>query len=156
MSIKGSTAFIGQYVFGANSGSPLVVTNNALAQGISYNEVSNTSALAITTTLGVIGSSTVTPVAGTYLVVFSCGITASNTSTNNLSVELYVGGTAQPDTLRRVTPLSGGVGSSFQYINASLNKIVTVNGSQAIAVQAQTSSGTVTVTGLTFDIVRLA
>jgi hypothetical protein len=156
MAIKGSTALIGQYVFGANNGSPLVVTNNALAQGISYNEVSSSSALTINNTLGVIGGSTVTPVAGTYLVIFSCNITASNTSTNNLSIQLYVGGTAQPDTVRQATPISGGLGASFQYANSSLNKIVTVNGSQAIAVQAQTSSGTVTVTGLTFDVVRLA
>jgi hypothetical protein len=41
-------------------------------------------------------------------------------------------------------------------MNGYLNKIVTVNGSQAIAVEAVTSAGTITVTGLNFDVVRIA
>jgi hypothetical protein len=38
----------------------------------------------------------------------------------------------------------------------STNKLITVNGSQAIALEAVSSAGTVTVTGLNFDVVRIA
>jgi hypothetical protein len=158
MAFKGSILFSGQYINapGVNSGAPLVDNGNTLGFGLYNNEVSSSTATTVNTTNGVITSSTVTPVAGTYLVIFSCNITASSAGGNILTVQLYVGGTAQADTKRQVTPFSSAFGATFQYMNAALNKIVTVNGSQAIAVQAVTSAGTVTITGLNFDVVRLA
>jgi hypothetical protein len=139
------------------AGAPLSITSGqVLTSGITNTQVSSSSAITVTTTAGVIGSSTTTPAAGTYLVMFSCNITASSAGGNILSVELYVGGTAQADTLRQITPTSGGGFATFQYGALSLNKIVTVNGSQAIAVEAATGSGTVTVTGLSFSVVRIA
>jgi hypothetical protein len=89
-------------------------------------------------------------------VIFSCNITASSAGGNTLNVELLVGGTAQADTLRQATPTSAGAFSAFQYMNSGFNKIVTVNGSQAIAVQGQTTAGTVTITGYDLSIVRIA
>ena len=139
------------------AGAPLSINSSqVIVSGVTNTEVSSSSALSVSTTNGVIGSATTTPAAGTYLVVFSCNITASSFGGNVLTVQLYVGGTAQADTKRQVTPFSSAGLATFQYMNAALNKIVTVNGSQAIAVQAVTSAGTVTVTGLNFDVVRLA
>jgi hypothetical protein len=156
--IKGSILFQGQYISatGVNSGAPLIDNSGALGFGLYNNEVSSSTAITVTTTNGVIGSSTVTPVAGTYLVMFSCNITASSAASQTLTIQLYVGGTAQADTKRQITPENGGTLATFQYMNGYLNKIVTVNGSQAIAVEAVTSAGTITVTGLNFDVVRIA
>jgi hypothetical protein len=156
--IKGSTIFVGQYIFGATAGAPLSVNSagNAVAQGLTNNEVNSTSALTVSTTAGVIGGATVTPAAGTYLVIFSCNITASSAGGNTLSVTMTVGGTAQADTKRSATPFSSAALATFQSMSLATNKIVTVNGSQAIAISSVTSAGTVTVTGLTFDVVRIA
>ncbi len=158
MPITGSILFQGQYINapGVNSGAPLVDNGGNLAFGLYNNEVNSTSALSISTTVGVIGSSTVTPVAGTYLVMFSCNISASSAAGNILSIEMYVGGTAQADTLRKAMPTGTGAFNAFQNMSISTNKIVTVNGSQAIAIEASSSAGTVTVTGLNFDVVRIA
>jgi len=156
MGTQSQTLFNGQYIFNITDGAPLISSGSVLSSGLYNTEVSSSSALSISTTLSVLGGATVTPPAGTYLVVFSCNFTASSAGGNVITTQLYVGGTAQADTKRQVTPLSSGALSTFQYMGSSLNKIVTVNGSQAIAVEAQTSAGTVTVTGLNFDVVRIA
>jgi hypothetical protein len=141
----------------SNAGAPLSITSGqVVTPGIYNTEVNSSSALTISTTNGVIGGATVTPAAGTYLVVFSCNLTASSTGGNVITTQLYVGGTAQADTKRQAIPQSGAAFAAFQYMNMSLNKIVTVNGSQAIAVEAVTSAGTITVTGLNFDVIRVA
>lgn len=141
----------------SNAGAPLSINSSqVLVPGITNSQVTSSTAIAVTTTAGVIGSATVTPAAGTYLAMFSANITASSAGGNTLSLELLVGGTAQADTLRQITPTSSAAFSTFQYGNSTFQKIVTVNGSQAIAVQAQTSAGTVTVTGFDFTVVRIA
>ena len=158
MPINGSILFQGQYINapGVNSGAPLVDNGGNLAFGLYNNEVNSSAAITVTTTNGTIGSSTVTPVAGTYLVIFSCNITASSAAGNVISIQIYLAGTAQADTKRQAMPTGTGAFAAFQNMSLSTNKIVTVNGSQAIAVQAVTSAGTVTVTGLNFDVVRLS
>jgi hypothetical protein len=139
------------------AGAPLSITSGqVITPGIYYNEVNSSTAITVTTTVGVIGSATVTPAAGTYLVVASGNITASSAGGNTLTFQLYVGGTAQADTKRTATPTGSAAFSTFQNMSISTNKIVTVNGSQAIALEASTSAGTVTVTGLNFDVVRVA
>ncbi len=158
MPIKGSVLFSGQYINapGVNSGAPLVDNGSSLGFGLYNNEVNSSSALTISTTLGVIGGATVTPIAGTYLVIFSGNITASSAGGNILTIQMYVGGTAQADTKRTVLPLSSAALATFQNMNISTNKLVTVNGSQAIAIEGSTSAGTITITGLNFDVVRIA
>jgi hypothetical protein len=157
MPVKGSTLFTGQAVLtSANSGAPLVNNGGVLGFGLYSTEVNSSAAIAVSTTLGVIGSATVTPVAGTYLVIANGNITACSAAGNILTFQLYVGGTAQADTKRQVMPQSTAAFSVFQNANIGFSKIVTVNGSQAIALEAQSSAGTVTVTGLNFDVVRIA
>jgi len=141
----------------SSAGAPLSITSGqVITSGITNSEVNSSSALTISTTLGVIGGATVTPAAGTYLVIGSVNITASSAGGNILSIEIYVGGSAQSDTLRKAMPTGTAAFSTFQNMSLSTNKIVTVNGSQAIALEAVTSAGTVTVTGLNFDVIRLA
>ncbi len=156
MPVSNSSLFIGEYVFGATAGAPLVVNNNQLANGLTNTEVNSSSAISVTTTNGVIGSATTTPAAGTYLVMASVNISASSAAGNILTIELYVGGTGQADTIRKAMPTSTAALATFQNMSIATNKIVTVNGSQAIALQAVSSAGTVTVTGLNFDVVRIA
>jgi hypothetical protein len=158
MPVNGSILFQGQYINapGVNSGAPLVDNGGNLAFGLYNNEVNSSAAITVTTTVGVIGSATVTPVAGTYLVIASGNITASSAAGNILTFQIYVGGTAQADTKRTAMPTGTGALNAFQNMTISTNKLVTVNGSQAIALEAVTSAGTITVTGLNFDVVRLA
>lgn len=155
--IKGSVLFTGQAIASAaNSGAPLINNGGVLGFGLYNSEVSSSSALTISTTLGVIGGATVTPAAGTYMVMASGNITASSAAGNILTFQIYVGGTAQADTKRTAMPTGTGAFAAFQNMSIATNKIVTVNGSQAIALEAVTSAGTVTVTGFNFDVVRLA
>jgi len=158
MPVSDGILFQGMYINapGVNSGAPLVDNGGNLAFGLYNNEVNSSAAITVTTTVGVIGSSTVTPVAGTYLVMFSCNITASSAAGNILSIEIFVGGTGQADTIRKAMPTGTGALNAFQNMTVSTNKLVTVNGSQAIAVEASSSAGTITVTGLNFDVVRIA
>ncbi len=155
MPVQGTAASIGQYVFGGTSGSPLVITNNQLEQGLSYSEDVSTTALTVTTTAAQLDSATFTPVAGTYLVVASVNITASSAAGNVLTIELYLGGTAIAGTSRTAMPTGTGAFAAFQNMSLSTNKIVVANGSQAIQLYGVTSAGTVTVTGLVFDLVRI-
>jgi hypothetical protein len=53
-------------------------------------------------------------------------------------------------------PTGTGGFAAFQNMSLSTNKIVVANGSQAIQLYGVTSAGTVTVTGLVFDLVRIA
>jgi hypothetical protein len=139
------------------SGAPLTITSGqVLSYGLVNYQVSSSTATTVTTTAAILSGATVTPAAGTYLIIFSCNATASSAGGNTLNVELLVGGTAQADTLRQATPTSASAFSAFQYMNSGFNKIITVNGSQAIAVQGQTTAGTVTITGYDLSIVRIA
>ena len=156
MPVKGSTLFQNQYIqtTGVNSGAPLIISGNALSFGLYNYEASSSAATTITTTIQTLGSAA--PTAGTYLVYFSCNVTASSAGGNILKLQLYIGGAAQADTLRECTPLSSAALSVFQYMSPSTNKLAIVNGSQAIALEASTSAGTVTLTGYNFNVVRIA
>jgi len=158
MPVSDGILFQGMYINapGVNSGAPLVDNGGNLAFGLYNNEVNSSAAITVTTTAGTIGSSTVTPVAGTYLVIFSCNVTASSAAGNVLSIRISVAGTNQADTLRQAMPTGTGAFNAFQNMSLSTNKLITVNGSQAIAINAVSSAGTVTVTGLNFDVVRIA
>jgi len=158
MPVKGSILFSGQYINapGVNSGAPLVDNAGSLGFGLSNTEVNSSSSITVTTTLGVIGSASTTPAAGTYLVIGSANITASSAAGNILTFQLYVGGTAQADTKRTAMPTGTGAFAAFQNMSVGFSKIVAVNGAQAIAIEAVTSAGTITVTGLNFDVVRIA
>jgi hypothetical protein len=82
---------------------------------------------------------TQTPVAGTYLVIWSGAITNSGNGAERAFVSLYFNGT-------QVTATERGVGvAGGAYVPVSTQGIVTVNGSQAIELRWRSVGGTSTV-----------
>ena len=140
-----------------NAGAPLSINSSQLiVPGITNTEVSATSAATTTSTTDVLMTTmTITPVAGTYLVVFSGWFTQS-AGGDQIIFSIYVGGTQKADSIRNIQPFSGSTLGVNQNTAAATNGIVTVNGSQAIAIEWHVSAGTGTVTNRTLDIVRLA
>jgi hypothetical protein len=149
------SVFIGEQVFGATNGSPLVVTNSQLAQGLSYSETSSTTAYTCTTTNGQVTGMTVTPAAGTYLAVYSSDFSSANAGTV-VTLEYFVGGSALTISQRKFMPFTGGtLTSGSQRVMQGLNSIFAVNGSQAVQVYCQTSASTVTTAASQLDLVRI-
>lgn len=107
---------------------------------------SDTTATANATTASgtdaVITGMTVTPTVGTYLVMFSAAINSNNAGSTQ-TISFYVGGVQRADSVRKISPFDGGTLSA---LNAScgvaIQGIVTVTGSQAIAVEWSTNGGT--------------
>ena len=157
MPVKGSVLFSGQYVLGVTDGAPLSTNSTGgLVSGITYSEATATTAATTTSTTDVVMTSmTITPVAGTYLVIFS-GWFGQSASGDQIIFSIYYGTTQKTDSIRNIQPFNNAIGGANQNIAASTNSIVTVNGSQAIAIEWHVSAGTGTVTNRTLDIVRLA
>lgn len=163
MPINNPVMFIGEVVSGATPGAPLSVSaGNQLVSGVSNQEVSATAGTTQTSaTPAVISGMTITPAAGTYLVMFSAWVT-HNTASDTISIAIYAGGTQKADSVRTVTPFppgGGGIGGTAAAaidLCVATQGIVTVNGSQAITIEWATSGGTATANQRTMDIVRLA
>lgn len=157
MSIFNPFVFIGEFVSGAVNGAPLSTDSNGLlTSGISHFEASATT----NTNAGTGGDTlmvgmTITPVAGTYLVWFSCDI-LSNTAGAAISVSIYVGGTQKADSLRKIIPFSGGTLTSGNARGGvATNGVVAVNGAQAIEIRWSASNGTNTAATRTMNILRV-
>lgn len=98
---------------------------------------------------------TITPVAGTYIVWFSCDLN-SPTAGVVISVSIYVGGVQKADSLRKVMPFAGGtLTSGSQRVGVATNGQVVVNGSQAIEIRWSASSGSPTAAARTLNILRV-
>lgn len=157
MSIFNPVLFIGEAVLGAVAGAPLSAdANSLLASGISNTEISATGGVTAGTGADALMTGmTVTPVAGTYLVWFSCDINSANAGAAT-SVSFYVGGSQKADSLRKVVPFCGGtLTSGSARCGVALNGVITVNGSQAIEIRWSASSGTNTVAARTMNILRV-
>lgn len=154
--IKNPVAFIGQKILGATVGAPLSAdANGLLVSGISKTEVSATADATTTSTTDVLMTSmTITPVAGTYLAIFSGTVDHSN---QNVAVvtSLYVGGVLKTDSVRGPIPRTNAVGAVTMSPSVAITGIVTVNGAQAIEVRWKTSAGTATVHQRTLSIFRI-
>ncbi len=111
------------------------------------------------TTSGVV-IATVTPVAGTYLVVASCSLTASSAAGNVATVGILYNGTYQTGSLHTATPQSTNTSfvytNNFQAMTIATNCILTVDGSIAVTLAGYTSAGTVTVNPLVMNLVRIS
>lgn len=157
MSIFNPSVFIGEAVSGSTVGAPLSADSSGnLISGISNTEVSATaSATAGTGADALLTGMTITPVAGTYLVWFSCDINSINAG-NAISLSLYVGGTQKADSIRKVVPFCGGtLTSGSARCGVAINGLVTVNGSQAIEVRWSASAGTNTAAARTMNLLRV-
>lgn len=157
MSVYNPVLFIGETVANGTLGAPLSTDSGGLlVSGISTTEVSATADATTTSAADVLMTGmTSTPVAGTYMVVFSGGVDHSNQNVA-VVVSIYVGGALKTDSVRSPIPRFNGVSANSLTPIVTTNGIVTVNGSQAIEIRWKTASGTATVHQRTLDIIRVA
>lgn len=146
MSVFNPAIFIGEAVPGSVSGAPLAVDSNGLlVSGLTTQVVTDTANT--TTTSGsdvLLTSMTLTPVAGTYMVIFNTSVTDAAAG-SAVSFSLYIGGVQDSGSLVKVAPFDGGtLSATSARSTAACIAVETVNGSQSIAVQWSTSSGTPT------------
>lgn len=125
-------------------------------QGLYNSEVSFTSNVTTTSTTDVVFTGmTITPPAGTYLVLFSTWLTHSN-GNDTITMSIYAGGVQKADSVRTAIPFVGALSAITQDMPLSINGIVTVNGTQAIAIEWHTNAGTATAHTGTLDILRIS
>lgn len=118
-------------------------------------EVAFSSNITTTSTTDVVLTGmTITPISGTYLVMFSTWLTASAAS-NVHTMSIYVNGVQNAGSIRAAIPFSSASLAATQDIPLSTNAIVTVNGSQAIDIRWRTSAGTATAHNGTLDILKV-
>lgn len=124
-------------------------------QGLYNSELGFSSNITTTSATDVvITGMTVTPPAGTYLVIFSTWLTHS-TGNATVTISIYSGGTQSANTIRTTLPFTGAVGGANNGVGLSTNGIVTVNGAQAIATEWHTSAATATAHNGSMDILKI-
>lgn len=157
MPILSNSLYIGKGVLGSTLGAPLSSdANGLLVSGISNTEASATADTTTTSTTDVLmNSMTLTPIAGTYLVMFSTTVEHSAQSVA-VFISIYAGGTLKTDSVRGPVPRFNALGANSLSPMASTNGVVTVNGSQAIEIRWKTASGTATAHQRTLNILRVA
>lgn len=125
------------------------------SQGLYNTEVSFSSNITTTSTTDVsLTGMTITPPAGTYLVLFSTWLTHSNGNAT-ITMSLYSGGVQKTDSIRVAIPFVGALSAITQDMPLSINGVVTVTGTQAIAIEWHTSTGTGTAHNGTLDILKI-
>jgi hypothetical protein len=151
-----SNIFSGEVASNLTTGAPLSVSSTGkVTTGITNVETAFSSNITTTSASAVVMTGmTTTPVSGTYLVVFSAWFTHSNGNAT-VTYSIDVAGSANVGSSRTVIPFTGAVGGANNGLEAGTNAIVTVNGSQAISIDWQTSTGTATAHAGTMDVVRL-
>lgn len=84
----------------------------------------------------------VTPIAGTYLVIFS-GVIQSSQAGSTVTISLYSGGVQDTASIRPMAPFDGGtLSATTGSCCGATQGVYTVNGSQVIQVDWHTSAGT--------------
>ncbi len=137
----------------------------ALGQGVAiyatnppvqYFEVSSSSNATTTSgTDAVLTGMTLTPAAGTYLVLFT-GTTTSNQAGAAITESFYIGGVQRADSVRKISPFDGGTLSATSARgDVSISGIVTFDGLTSISVEWSTSGGTATAGPRTFSAVQI-
>ena len=115
---------------------PPIQTSNATA---------TSSATTTSGTDAVMTGMTLTPIAGTYLAIFT-GVIEQNSAGNSITISFYVGGVQDATSVMDAAPFAGGTltsgSSSVPFVT---HGVYTVNGSQAIAIEWHVSGGTGTV-----------
>lgn len=98
---------------------------------------------------------TVTPMAGTYLVVFT-GVIQQNSAGNSATISIYSGGVQDTTSIMDFAPFAGGtLTSGSASCCAVTHGVYTVNGSQALSVEWHVSAGTGTVFQRKFSYVKI-
>lgn len=140
---------------------PVATSGSAIVWGSASSLVSSeTTATANTTTASgtdaLMNSMTVTPAAGTYLVLFNTDI-ESNAAGAAVSLSYYLAGVQVTGSLRKTSHFDGGaLSAGSARAVAQLQDIIAVNGSQAIEVRWSTSGGTATAAQRSLITLRVA
>lgn len=88
---------------------------------------------------------TITPIAGTYLVIFS-GAIQQNSAGNSVTFSIYNNGVQDATSIMDIAPFDGGALSSTTASCCGITQgVYTVNGSQVIQIEWHVSGGTGTV-----------
>lgn len=123
---------------------------------VSAEATATASATAPTGADTLIAGMTLTPVAGTYIVWFSCDITSASAGAA-ISVSIYAGGVQSTASLRKIIPFSGGTLTTGNARGSMSTHItVTVNGSQAIETRWSTSNAGPTTADRSMTIFKVA
>jgi hypothetical protein len=126
-----------------------------ISQGLYNQEVSFTSTITTTSATDVVMTGmTITPPAGTYFVDFGTWLT-NTTGNQTCTISIYTGGVQKASSVITMVPFSGAVGGVNDGLAVGTNGIVTVNGSQAIAIEWHTAGGTVSAHNGTMDILKI-
>lgn len=148
--------FIGEIIKGAIVGAPLSAdANGKLVSGHSNSSVTVTSNTTTTSgTDALLNGMTLTPVAGTYQVIFDTNI-QSTTGGNSVNVSVYSGGAQIANSIRTIQfPTATLIDSGYPFTVFTQANGVVVNGSQAITIEWHTSGGTATCLTRTLTILR--
>lgn len=88
---------------------------------------------------------TVTPIAGTYFVIFS-GVVQQAGAGQSITLSIYSGGTQDAASIRDFAPFDGGtLSATTASCCAATQGVYTVNGSQVIQIEWHVSGSTATV-----------
>lgn len=157
MPIHNPVAFIGEVVFNATPGVPLVADSNSqLASGLSAIEVSDTANATTTSgTPAVLTTMTITATPGTYLVWFSASTTSNGTNCTQ-TFGLYNNGSLKADSARTIQPYDGGTLAAATAVGSvAINAIVTVIAG-AVDIRWSTAGGTATCHQRTLNMLRVS
>jgi hypothetical protein len=153
--ISQTNIFSGEVASNLTDGAPLVVSSTGkITTGLTSGEAVLASSTVTSATDVALSGVTLTPVAGTYFAMFSTYLTHS-TGNATITMSLYVGGVQNANSVRVAMPFVGAISAVTQDMPLATSSIVTVNGSQTIAVEWHTSTSTGTEKNAVLDIIRL-
>lgn len=120
---------------------------------------STTSTSNATTTSGtdaVMTGMTLTPIAGTYIAIFT-GVIQQNSAGQSVTISFYVNGAQDATSIMDFAPFAGGTLTSGSASCCAVTQgVYTVTGGQAIAIEWHVSGGTATVFQRKLTLVRIS
>lgn len=158
------TIFIGMPVVGGSPGAPLHTDANgrlANGAGVYYNATGTSTLTRTAGTFTTVTAMTHTPLAGTYLAIWSAQVRVGNASGQG-EVAIFVGATQQTplthQTELEVTVVLSLLGvANLTEGGGNIIGVVTANGTDAVTVQYRSVDGqTVTITKRSFTLLRIA
>ena len=141
--------------FLTNNGAGALSWSGSTVPVLAHSEQNSTATVSTTSTTDVLMTGmTVTPAAGTYLVMFSSWCNQSN-GADTIVISLYNGSTLQTGTTRSLIPFPNNLLVSTLNIPVATQAIMTATGSAAISVEWHVNGGTGSCYDRTFDLVRI-
>lgn len=156
MSLHNPVIFIGEAVLGGVDGAPLITDANGLvAQGLNNIQVSSTASATAPTSDAVMTGMSISPNAGTYMLWFSTDITSGQAGAA-ITVSVFIGGTQDASSVRKIIPFSGGTLTSGNARGAiATNGVYTVTAGQAVEIHWSTSTSGPTAAARTLNLLRV-